>query len=293
MSHVSHELTESDVADPAERLLALARRNARERFPTDPNVHAAILTGSVARGRTDDASDVDTIVYLKDAASQEMFEATKARAVASGGGFYHGSPADGFGVYEFVDGVKCDFGYGSVAEFETSVETFLADPPVEGEMQTIVSGFLDAVPLHNAPWVEAWQDRLHAYPEALAERMVRHHLGVTPRWILSEMGLARDDFLFTRECFFGAAKRLVGVLLGVNRVYDPGKVKGIALTVSRLAHAPPDLLERLRALTGGSPAALEVLDGLVTDVYDLVDRHLPVVDTGPARERYRETFRRG
>lgn len=267
----------------SERLLEVARRNA-VRFADDPRVVGAVVTGSVARGLADGASDIDTILYLDEPLSDEEFRVIERRAHRSGGGLYGGTAADGFALWEVVDGIKCDFSYTHRAEFEKLCRGMLDDPTPDETTQLVIGGFVDAIPVLGDDWVEGWQKKLSAYPPTLARRQVERNLPITSIWVLERMGVERDDFLLVADTTGRAIRRVLGVLYGINRLYDPGKLKGFAQVAPRLTHTPIDLECRIRRiLSAQDRTAVETLSALIDDVHALVEEHLPDVELGDAR----------
>src|SRR5262245_25266223 len=78
-----------------------------------PNVEAVVLTGSVARGVSDAASDLDILVFLREPLSAAEFEAEVAAARASGGSKHDGESGDSFSVFHYVEGRKVDFAFAT------------------------------------------------------------------------------------------------------------------------------------------------------------------------------------
>jgi hypothetical protein len=62
------------------------------KYSADPNVEAAMVTGSVSLGQVDAVSDVDMMLYYRELPSAEIFESIKEEALASGGGIYGYDP---------------------------------------------------------------------------------------------------------------------------------------------------------------------------------------------------------
>lgn len=280
------------MADLVPDRLDFARRNAAP-LAADPRVRAVIVTGSVARGTADEASDVDTLVFWDEPLSAAEFEAACEAARASGGGVFGGTPEQGFGVYHYIDGIRCDFGHALTARYEETLARVLEDPEPDLERQLIASGFLHGVPIHGEAWHATWRDRLAAYPPALGSAMVRKHLRFYPLWALDKMGVERGDHLFVRESLLEGAGNILAILCGLNGVYHPGKLKGMAWTVARLAVKPDRVLERLESLfemTGGR--AVETFGALVHETLDLVDAHMPEVGTARTRTVLASVLRR-
>jgi nucleotidyltransferase-like protein len=203
-------------------------------YAANPKVKAVLITGSVARGYADDNSDIDTLILYETLPSQEEFDQVCADAKASGGGFLGGTSAEGFAVYAYAQGIKCDFAHGPVELEERRIATMLDKPDLDPINHIILSGLLDAIPLHGRAWFEPWRAKLkNEYPPALAEMMVQKHLSFQPRWVLDKMGVDRSERLFLYESYLAAVENILGVLYGLNRRYHPGKLKGVAWMIEQ------------------------------------------------------------
>ena len=265
--------------DATQARIDLARRNAT-RFTQDPNVKAIMIVGSVAHGMADDNSDIDCTIFTERPLSQAAYDSICARARESGGDLYYGTPVDGFAIHEYIEGIRCDFGFETIESAEKSHTEFLEQPDTDAIKQLVAGGFLDGIALYGEDWIATWQARLACYPDGLAEAMVRKHLRFHPYWVLEKMGLDRDEWLFFYEAVLEAEQNILGILCGLNRLYHPGKVKGIAWTIGKLAIKPPDLLPRLeQILRGDSSLAIGRLRELLEETLALVDTHMPEVST--------------
>ncbi len=280
------------MTDETKRLLERARRHVTE-FTSMPGFAAAIVTGSVARGNCDAASDIDTILYFDAPHPPERLEEQKRIAEASGGGFYYGTPEEGFGVYRFVDGIKCDYGFDLVSELETHIEDVTERADLDLDKQLIIDGVRTAIVLAGEDRVAEWRRRTDEYPAKLGDAMLEKHLPMPPAWVLAEMGAARDDRFLLIEEFTNVARNVLGVLCALNRVYHPGKLKGARRTLDRLKIAPPDVGARLERLFSSEPEPA-VFDAIriVEETYALVERERPDVDLTRARKRFEIRLRR-
>jgi hypothetical protein len=267
------------VNDATSARIDLARRNAAN-FTHDPNVKAIMVVGSVAHGMADDNSDIDSTIFTERSLSQAQYDAICAAAKESGGDLYYGTPADGFAVYQYIEGIRCDFGFETIESAERSHSEFLEQPDTDPIKQLVAGGFLDGIALYGEDWIASWQARLARYPESLAVPMVRKHLRFHPWWVLEKMGLDRDEWLFFYEALLEAEQNILGILCGLNRLYHPGKVKGIAWTIGKMAIRPPDLLPRLEQILRGEPGlAIGRLRELLKETLALIDSRLPEVST--------------
>jgi hypothetical protein len=268
------------------QLRDLARRNFAP-LVSEPGLVAALVTGSVAHGDPDDASDIDTILYFDGPPGADRLEREKARAEASGGGFHGGTAAEGFGVFRWIEGVRCDFGFEPAAGVDSLIDDLVerADPDLD--KQLVVLGIRESWVLAGEDMVAGWRARTDRYPEALARAMAEKHLKPRPEWIYGEMAAARGDRFLVAELALETARNLLGLLCAVNRTWNPGKLKGARAHLDTLPIAPLEAGLRIeRLLTGTDPfrIAAETVR-LWEETLELVERELPDVDAEPARRR--------
>jgi len=269
----------------AERL-ALARRIVA-RLAEREWLGAAMVAGSVAYDEADSFSDVDTLLFTTRPLTLEEMEAERREAERSGGGFYAGTPEEGFALWRVEEGIRCDLSYGQVEPTEQLIAEMIEQPSTNSTTQLIIGGFQGGIPLHNPEWIDAWQQRASNYPEALARMMVEENLRQQPCHIWRGMGAARGDRLFLNEAFLRLVDRLVGVLCGINRVWHPGKIKGLHRTVAQFSLAPPAFESRIDALFSSTlHDAVETAVHLVEEVWTLVEQQMPEVDVAGARARF-------
>jgi hypothetical protein len=123
---------------------------------------------------------------------------------------------------------------------------------------------------------------------------VRAGLRFPPRAVLEGMGLERDDHALVWELLLTALKRQVQLLCGLNRRYPPGKLKGLAQSMAGLAIAPPGTPRRLtEAMAAPAGEAVAALMAFHAELWDLVDAHMPQVDTAQARAFLDTPLRKG
>ena len=84
-------------------------------------------------------------------------------------------------------------------------------------------------------------------------------------------------------------QNILGVLAGLNRVYySTFQFKRMRTFIEGLAIKPDNLHERLEAMITSEPAeAIRVMEGAVRDTVELVDEHMPELDTSRSH-RYLE-----
>jgi hypothetical protein len=269
--------------------LTLARRVAPV-IARNPRVRAVICAGSTSRGCADAYSDVEIGVFWEGPPSDEERMAPISPA---GGVFWELDPYDeehDIWMEEWgLGGVKMDVRNLTIAGMERILADVLERYDSSLFKQATLSAVQHAIPLVNAPLIEGWQTRLAAYPQALAEAMVREHLYLYEwSWWLEQL-VARGDWPLVYNALAEAASELLAMLAGLNRIYHPSN-KWMRRLIGELRIAPPNLAERIERIFrrgGAEPlAAGHELRALVLEVYDLIDAHLPTVDTSDARARF-------
>jgi hypothetical protein len=278
----------SPQSERAERagMLDLAERCAAD-LAAWPSVRAILLTGSLAGGRVDTASDIDLIVYHEALPDPDTQEAMKQAALDSGGGIYGHDPVKGLSLYHFIEGIKVDQGHGLLADTAGLVETLATEPSLDETAQHIVAtGIVLGRALHGEAIIAAWKERLDPPPAEFCIELVRNNLRFPPLALLRDMGARRGDLAFTYELILDCLGRLQKVYCGLNRSWPPGKLKGMAGTLAGLERLPSQAAERMDRLWSMEPeAAALALDALIGESLDLVDALLPTVDTAAARAR--------
>ena len=250
------------------------------------DIRAAAVTGSIAKGYGDDNSDIDTIIMLNRVLLQSEFDKVIADAKASGGNFFHGSPEEGFAVYYYIDGVRCDFGFGHYSETEKLINEMLEKPEMDLMKHLQISGLIDGYILKDSNWLNRLTAKAEAeFPKELQIMMVNHFKRFHPERAIEKMTIGRGDILYYYDSLVEMTGNIIGVLCGLNKFYHPGKLKGVEHTVKRMNIKPHDFIRRYNEiLLAEKSAALKQLFNLVRETFDLIDEHLPEVSTARSRE---------
>ncbi len=141
--------------------------------------------------------------------------------------------------------------------------------------------------LYGQPYIDTWKERAAAFPPALADVMVRHHLSFFPAWGLIPYFRSRDATIWHHHILVESIHNLLEVLAGINQVYfSTFQFKRSRRFISQLTIAPLDLAQRIERLFYARPErALPELEQLVDETLTLVEQHMPQIDTQPGRRR--------
>jgi hypothetical protein len=150
-----------------------------------PSVRAALLSGSAAEGISDRYSDIDMTIYYDELPPEDALTLARRHNGGSArlwtiGDLESGSFAE---AYE-VNGVECQIGHTTVADWEQSMDTVLRDLDVETPLQKALEGTVHGISLYGAALIERWKATVAAYPDALAQKMVEHYLSFAPIWFM-------------------------------------------------------------------------------------------------------------
>lgn len=251
------------------------------------NIRVAAVTGSIAKGYGDDNSDIDTIVILNEQMSEEEFDKIIAEAKASGGNLYHGTASEGFAAFYYINGVKCDFGFGLFSETEELINGMIEKPEVDLIKHLQISGLIDGYILQDTGWLtDLLKKAVDKYPKELQVLMVEHFKKFHPEWAIEKMTYLRGDMLFYYESLVEIIGNCISILCGLNKMYHPGKLKGAEYSVRQMKIIPYDFIaryNRILSLNDYSDAVKELFK-IVREVFDLIDAHLPEVSTQRSRE---------
>lgn len=247
----------------------------------------AAITGSVAEGHADEFSDLDMTVYYTALPSENAILSIREQL---GGGpvtWQVGKHSDGELAFAYrVNGVECQIGHTTIERWEADIERVLKGEELASPLHKAMSGTLVSIAIMGDELLEKWKSRLRAYPDPLAEAMVKHHLQFFPIWgILPRMG-RRNAELWMRQALVESSFNMLGVLAGLNRQYFTSfQFKRTSQFIRALTIAPPALAARLESLWSTNlPNAAIALRELVRETAELVQRHMPQVDLSGVRK---------
>ena len=245
--------------------LALARRIAAA-YIENPKVAAVIAAGSAARGYADRWSDIELDVFWTTLPSDQERLAAVERA---GGVIWHLYPQEPddpeLSDDYHVRGIKVDLSNFALDGVEQILSKVLDHADTTFSHQVILSHLQHAVAFSGQDLIARWQARTAAYPEALARAMVQENL-------------------LLYESVVSIVKKILLVLMGVNRIYHPG-FKWVHRLTAEMPVAPSNLAARLDVIFRAGPTtALPQLARLVDETFRLVQAHMPDIDITAALE---------
>lgn len=269
-------------------LVALARQIVQP-YTALPSARAAMVTGSAAKGLSDNYSDLDlTLYYADELPSEEALAKIRQQHGAAERKWLLGDRAEnGFAEAYDVHGIEVQIGHTTIAAWEAEIDQVLIQLDCESPLQKAMEGTLACQALYGEPYINGWKSRLVAYPPALAAAMVKKYLAFFPIWGLEPHFRTRDATVWRYQVLVETAQNIVGILAGLNGLYfTTFQFKRMRRFLDQMTIAPVDLAARLEQLFQlDQPAALTELETLVAETIILVETYMPTVDTAKAKRR--------
>lgn len=261
-------------------------------YAANPKARVVMVSGSTGRGTADRYSDLEIDVYWSEPPTD-----AERRAAAEGAG---GTLLDLWPYEEDEWAEEISFGgfhVGTSTFLVATMERYLTEAldhySIDPLPQMRLYSLLHAQTLVGADLVEQWRARAAAYPAEVAHAMLRANLVFDGFGYAEDMLAARDDLLALYEIFCRVERQVLGALLGLNRIYLPDpSFKHMDQLIAGMSLAPPDLAARLKAAFHLLPEeGVRHLHAVCEDVLNIVDAHVPAVDTTEYRAKLRQ--RRG
>jgi hypothetical protein len=277
-------------------------------YAASPKIAAVALAGSVARGWADRYSDVELDVFWQEPPTDQERLAVLAQAGCRVDVQWADPPSheayrailrrtNGHAsqVWPYEDDEWSEHFYvnrvniGVSAFLAVTVERWLDDVitglDTDDDKHILIASLQQGQPLHGVERLQAWKNRIH-YPDELAAAVLRELLEVDESWWQRDMLAGRDALIPLHDLLCRSQRWLLRLLLALNRIWLPDpRFKWAGRLVEQMPLAPPDLARRLRLVFQvPPPAAVAEMEALALETLSLVDRYVPAVDTGFARE---------
>jgi predicted nucleotidyltransferase len=243
------------------------------------DIETIAVLGSVARGYSDEYSDLELLLVWNQLPSPEQ-KATLLRAVHAEYRYPAFDP--GYQTAFRIQGLPVDLWHTTVAQEEAFIHTVLHDYSLDLVANNRLDTLCSCIPLYGPEQVRDWQARLQAYPSELALRFVQSNI---PHFHLRQLNLAayRDNPTTFYHMLSDIQCSLFLVLLALNSSYFP-TFKWMYPRLQRLHHTPPRLVERLQPMFRESPIqAAAQLRAVLSETLAMVEWAYPQLDTAYAR----------
>ncbi len=274
------------MTDKTQYLLELVKHNVKA-YIANPKTKAVMVTGSVAEGLCDEYSDCDVMLYYSELPSEDELTIARQQNQVELIGILGNRQEGAFGESFLVNGVECQFAHATITQWEKEISSILEEFDVQSPIIKAMSGTLVGIPLYGETLIQQWKARVANYPDGLAQTMVKHYLRFVAIWGMQSKLAKRDTTLWYYQILVESAQNILGVLSGLNRLYySTFQFKRMGRFVEQMKISPLNLASRLEALFYHEASiAVNDLEALVRETIELVEIHMPQVDTSEAKRK--------
>lgn len=274
---------------PASQYLLDLAADVAQNYTSISDLCAAMVTGSAAKGLSDQYSDIDMTMYYQNAVpSDETLDAIRTEMGVSERKWTLGSHESGWFAEAFdLHGIEVQIGHTTVAGWEKTIADTLAGEDIKSPAQKAMEGTLNSIALYGEAQMDRWKGQIADYPDELGEKMVRQHLQFFPVWGLQHHFESRDATLWLHKILVEACENMVAILAGLNKLYfTTFQFKRQHYFIDQMSIKPAEFADRIDALFAADIAtAAEQLEQLVSETIALVEQQMPQVDTTGAKRR--------
>lgn len=268
-----------------EYLLNMAVRNAGT-YSKNPDVKAVVVVGSVGTQRATRYSDIDTVLFYETLPDRKMLEEAMKRNKGESWQILS-EDKEGFLDTYRVKGVECQFSHGLMSWYEDVLKEVLEKYSTDRVHHVVVSGLQNAMPLCGEAFINQMKARIAQYPRQLSVALVNAHLKFPPIDELRYRTMREDNKLRYYEILTKIATNMLGIFVGLNKMYMPRHFGKMKLLIERFEVKPQNLYERLNDLFSQKREATMVkINKLILETVDIVEADLPEVDVKSFRESY-------
>lgn len=255
-------------------------------YAENPNVDAVLLGGSVSRGWQDAYSDIELLVFWKQAPKDEE---RKQPILESHGMIidFHPLEEEEWSETYITQGIKLE-----ISNFlTTSIHRFLNDTlrsfDTDPETQCITAAIDHGRALSGEDTIAEMKKQTATYPDGLISAMINANISFGSRWTNRAALLHRKDWLMLYRVMADVQTRIMSLLFALNREYviHPG-FKWQRKSIDEMAIKPSNISARLESVFLGKPQdAVREMEEIIQEVFDLIEEELPQLDVSDARKQ--------
>ncbi|MFC0186916.1 DUF4037 domain-containing protein [Fictibacillus aquaticus] len=255
-------------------------------YSANPKVKAVLLAGSVSRGWQDKYSDIEINIFWQ----EDPTDIDRKSAIQQMNG-------DILSYFEYEDeewsesymseGVKFEISSFHCSTVEETIHCVMEYFSSSLDEQALIAAIEAGTALYGREYIESLKKQIAVYPENLARVMIESRLEMGSRWMNRTGLVSRKDSLLLFTTIGQVQQNLLGILHGLNGMYvqHPG-FKWLHKTLNRMTVKPKNAAERFERVFTSPPAeAVRIMEQLIMEVYDLVDKKYPDMNVDQFRQK--------
>lgn len=247
-------------------------------YAKNPKLAALVVAGSVGRGWADEWSDIELDLFWNEPPTDDDRKSVIEAAAGTIAYYFPLEDGEWSDAY-FVDELKFEISSFLVSTLEQFIADVVEKYDDAMEKQLRLAALQNSIVLHGDDLIQRWRVKIVNYPDALAEKIIRDNIDFGG-WNSVEFAFARGDLLMAYDLMTKAQKQTLTVLLALNRTYmGHPRGKWLQHFAEGMKYKPTRLAERiLYALREGNVQGAREMDGVIEEIFDLVEQQFPQID---------------
>ncbi len=269
----------------SKELLNLAKQ-VTEIYTTFDGLKAIAIGASISKGQATEFSDIDTIMIWDKIPSDEMLDKAFEHNKGIDRTFMNKSEHGCLELYH-VNGTEVQLSHAKPDFYEAVIHEIIENKSMEPLYHLVADGFKTVIPLFGEGYINSVKERLADYPEELAVKTVEKFMRFGSFNELKYRFQKEDNIIWTTDVKSILIKRVIGVLLGVNRMYIPGDFRKIRNVTDAFKIKPENLYSRiLKIMSNPGKDILDDLYSLIVETFAIVEEHLPELDISETKSMF-------
>lgn len=275
--------------------LDIARQLTRK-YARNPNVAAYVVVGGLANGFADAYSDLDSVVIWHEVPTRLDRQSIITDVEGLIDIMLDPSPDEDSALQEWSDtfylggdkrsGLKVDISHTLITNTAKLIADVIDNHDQSARKLDQLYSLNHSMPLFGEDIFNKLIARASRCPLLISEHIVRKNLRFFPQWSYDMLGM-REDWVLYSQLMTQAVESVIYILIGLNRQFPPYRLKHMPSIISDLDIKPPDLEQRITTILRGGPTkAVESLITTVTQTFDLIEQHMPQVDSRSVRDNF-------
>lgn len=248
-------------------------------------LRAILLLGSVAKGIADAYSDIElSFIWTGPTTAEERAavfqEVSKEPLFAE-------EKENGEWVSAFTyKSVKIDISHLEMSMLQPRIEDVIGARSTAIAGQTLLAAIQDSSALYGQEALDEIKSQIAEYPLELSTRCIQVNASFV-EWSMRNALLDRKDMVAFHHLIDLTLLQMLRLLSALNRTYLRSyNFKWFRYDASKLSFKPDNFEDRVEALLSGSDAeAVEELDKLLHEVFELVQKQRPDIDVSQSLEK--------
>lgn len=259
---------------------------AAEQYAQNPHIEAVMLAGSVSRDWQDEFSDIELLIFWKQAPSDEerkqIIHQLRGELLE-----FHPYEEQEWAETYTVNRVKFEISSFLTETIRQTIYQVTQKLDVDPDKQCIAAAVQHGITLYGEAAIEQLKKQVEHYPLELQEKVINQYSDFGSRWNNREALVHRKDWLMFYKVVVSVQTNIMGLLFGLNRQFIPHPVfKWQRNSLTLMPIKPNNCSDRLEAVFFQEPSeAIKELEALIEEIFGLVQQELPQLDISSAARK--------